>query len=100
MPKDHFAIDTELKGKELDEAYAEQLQDVERVQQSQLRILAGVKQVFGEGLTDENYPIFKAEIRSLRPFHRELADLGPATGLYRHTFSTLKVAKHLSESKG
>jgi hypothetical protein len=45
---------------------------------SQLKILAGVKEVFGEGLTDENYPIFKAELQSLRPFHRELAKFDPA----------------------
>ena len=80
VPKDHFAIDTGLKGMELDEAYAEHLQDVERVQKSQLKILVGVKEVFGEGLTDENYPIFKAEIRTRRPFHRELAQFDPAAG--------------------
>jgi len=80
VPKDHFAIDTGLKGKELEEAYAEHLQAVERVQKSQFEILAGVKEVFGEGLTDENYPIFKAEIRTLRPFHRELASFDPAAG--------------------
>lgn len=36
--------------------------------------------MFGEGLTDENYPIFTAEIRTLRPFHRELANFDPAAG--------------------
>jgi len=80
VPKEHFAVDTELKGKELDEAYAEHLQDVERMQKSQLKILAGVKEVFGEGLTDKNYPIFKAEIRTLRRFHRELAQFDPTAG--------------------
>lgn len=80
ITKENFAIDTELKDRELDEAHAEHLQAVDRVQKSQLKILAGVKEVFGEGLTDENYPIFQAEIRTLRPFHRELASFDPADG--------------------
>jgi hypothetical protein len=77
VPKKDFAIDTELEGKELEDAYAKHLESVEAVQRSQLGVLSGTKEVFGEGLTEENYPIFKAEIRVLRPFHLELAKHDP-----------------------
>jgi len=80
VPKADFAIDTELVGKDLDDANDQHLRDVERVQKSELKILAGVRTVYGEGLTEENYPIYKAEIRSLRPFHHELAKFDPDDG--------------------
>lgn len=38
VPKDDFAIDIGLKATELGDAYAEHLQDVERVQKSQIKI--------------------------------------------------------------
>jgi hypothetical protein len=66
VSKDDFAADTELSGKELDVAYAEHLKTVEAVQTSQRAILKDVKEVYSEGLTKSDMPVFDAMVRLMR----------------------------------
>jgi hypothetical protein len=66
VPKDAFAADTELEGKELDEAYAEHIRAVKAVQASQRTILKDTKEVYSEGLAKSDMPVFEAMIRLMR----------------------------------
>jgi hypothetical protein len=75
VPKESFAADTRLKGQELDDAYAEHLTTVEQVQKHQREILRGMTEVYLEGLTDRDHPVFELEIRSVRELHRRFVEL-------------------------
>jgi hypothetical protein len=66
VPKDAFAADTELEGRELDEAYAEHILAVKAVQAAQRPILQDAKEVYSEGLAKTDMPIFEAIIRLMR----------------------------------
>lgn len=72
-----------IEGEELDRRHAQMLKEVAAVHASQLEILAPVKEVFSEGLTDENLPTYRAALRGTVAYHRELkklsADDGPTT---------------------
>jgi hypothetical protein len=58
VPKEAFAIDTDLKGEELDRAYEQHLRTVEGVQKAQKRLLKGIKEVYVEGICERDMPIF------------------------------------------
>lgn len=77
-----FAIDTGLTGDELKGAYAAHQQTVQKVIESQRRILSQFEEVFAEGISDENEFIFRAQLRVFRregPTENDLLRLG-ATG--------------------
>jgi hypothetical protein len=66
VPKDAFAAETELSGKELNEAYAEHIREVKAVQASQRKLLSDVEEVYVEGLAESDMPVFEAMIRLMR----------------------------------
>jgi len=80
VPKESFSLDTGLTGKELDDAYAKHVENVAAVQRSIRGLLVDVREVYVEGLSDRSLPIFQAELRTLRPFHRVVSQFDPETG--------------------
>lgn len=64
-----------IDGEELDRRHAQLLKEVAAVHASQLRILAPTKEVFSEGLTEENLSAYRRALRGTVAYHRELKKL-------------------------
>lgn len=69
-----------IKGEELERRHAQLLKEVAAVHASQLRILAPVKEVFSEGLTDKNLAGYRDQLRRTVAYHKELRRLSPDDG--------------------
>lgn len=69
-----------IEGAELDRRHAQLLKEVAAVHASQLKILAPTKEVFSEGLTEENLPAYRAALRGTVAYHRELKKLSANDG--------------------
>lgn len=80
VPKDAFGKAEGLSGAELDREYNRAMATAAAVHRSVLRILDDQPAVYLEGLTDANRPIVAAELRALKPLHRELATFDPTEG--------------------
>ncbi|WP_254510272.1 hypothetical protein [Anatilimnocola floriformis] len=78
--KELLGKNLELSGEKLDAEFAQVLKDSSAVHASKLKLLAGAKEVFIEGLTDKTNPIFKAEIKALKKYHADLKEVSPDDG--------------------
>jgi hypothetical protein len=80
VSREDFAADTGLADEKLDEAYAEHLELVQKIQASQREALAGVKKVHVEGLAPGDMVVLAAMIRLQRksPDHTTGLKLGAA----------------------
>ena len=87
LPKDLFAAEfrqingASAKQSAIDEAYQEFLGEVESVQAEQIRLLRrlirkhGLKTVYYEGLIEDELPLYRAKIRSLRQLEKSLSEI-------------------------
>lgn len=95
--KEQLGKNVGIDGEKLDAEYAQVVKDASAVHALKLKLLAGAKEVFIEGLTDKSNPIFKAEIKALRSFHEELKTFDPNDGedtkqiLNEHKLTLLRV---------
>lgn len=98
-----------IAGEKLDAEFAQLIKDASAVHASHFKILAGVKEVFTEGLTDENFPIYRAKVRSITAYHRELKQFSPDDGdvakkiLEEHRMELLRLGaetEHLLDGMG
>ena len=80
VAKDQLGKNLEIEGEKLEAEYAQLVKDASAVHASKLKLLAGVEEVFIEGLTDKDKFIFDAEIKALKSFHRELKQFDPNDG--------------------
>ena len=74
--REAFAAVTGFTGDELTREHNKSEAIAATVHKSKLLILAGQPEVVQEALSDTNYPLFAAEVRSLALFHRELRKIG------------------------
>lgn len=98
-----------FEGEKLETEYAQLIKDASAVHAAHLKILAGVKEVFTEGLTDENFSIYRAKVRSITAYHRELKQFSPDDGdvakkiLEEHRMELLRLGaetEHLLDGTG